>query len=121
MASPSQLARQGAHWAVHLGNSLRGSVAALLDVASVRAWWHWQSTNPQARSVLGHVAWSLLAALLPALVLEWLARRLLRRAYTALAARRERGSEDGAPQAASARAQGPQRRPPTTPRSQQSD
>ncbi|CAE6723686.1 mechanosensitive ion channel family protein [Paraburkholderia domus] len=95
----SQLARQGAHWAVHLGNSLRSSVAALLDVASVRAWWHWQSTNPQARSVLGHVAWSLLAALLPALVLEWLARRLLRRAYTALAARRERGSEDGAPQA----------------------
>ncbi|MGE8490276.1 MAG: mechanosensitive ion channel protein, partial [Paraburkholderia nemoris] len=31
----SQLARQGAHWAVHLGKSLRGSVAALLDVASV--------------------------------------------------------------------------------------
>ncbi|MFM0209304.1 mechanosensitive ion channel [Paraburkholderia sediminicola] len=96
----SQLARQGAHWAAHLGTSLRGSVAALLDVASVRAWWHWQSTNPQARSVLGQVAWSLLAALLPALVLEWLARRLLRRAYAALAARRERGDEDGAAQAA---------------------
>ncbi|REE21958.1 small-conductance mechanosensitive channel [Paraburkholderia sp. BL27I4N3] len=85
----SQLARQGAHWAVHLGASLRSSVAALLDVASVRAWWNWQSTNPQARAVLGHVAWSLLAALLPALALEWLARRLLRRAYRALAARRE--------------------------------
>ncbi|RKR39089.1 mechanosensitive ion channel domain-containing protein [Paraburkholderia sp. BL17N1] len=85
----SQLARQGAHWAVHLGASLRSSVAALLDVASVRAWWNWQSTNPQARAVLGHVARSLLAALLPALALEWLARRLLRRAYRALAARRE--------------------------------
>ncbi|MFM0100024.1 mechanosensitive ion channel [Paraburkholderia nemoris] len=95
----SQLARQGAHWAVHLGKSLRGSVAALLDVASVRAWWHWQSTNPQARGVLGQVAWSLLAALLPALALEWLARRLLRRAYTALAARRERDDEDSAAQA----------------------
>ncbi|MCX4139774.1 MULTISPECIES: mechanosensitive ion channel family protein [Paraburkholderia] len=95
----SQLARQGAHWAVHLGKSLRSSVAALLDLASVRAWWHWQSTSPQARGVLGQVAWSLLAALLPALALEWLARRLLRRAYMALAARRERGDEDGALQA----------------------
>ncbi len=96
----SQLARQGAHWAAHLGTSLRSSVAALLDVVSVRAWWHWQSTNSQARSMLGQVAWSLLAALLPALVLEWFARRLLRRAYTALAARRERGDEDGTAQAA---------------------
>jgi small-conductance mechanosensitive channel len=95
----SQLARQGAHWAVHLGRSLRSSVAALLDVASVRAWWNWQSTNPQARAVFGHVAWSLLAALIPALVLEWLARRLLRRAYRALAARRELADEDDAAQA----------------------
>ncbi|WP_434110501.1 mechanosensitive ion channel family protein [Paraburkholderia caffeinilytica] len=95
----SQLARQGAHWAAHLGTSLRNSAAALLDIGSVRAWWHWQSTNPHARSVLGQVVWSLLAALLPALGLEWLARRLLRRAYTALAARRERGDEDSALQA----------------------
>jgi small-conductance mechanosensitive channel len=95
----SQLARQGAHWAMHLGLSLRGSVAALLDVASVRAWWNWQFTNPQARSVLEHVAWSLLAALMPALALEWLARRLLRRGYAALAARREQGDEDSAPNA----------------------
>ncbi|CAE6724047.1 mechanosensitive ion channel family protein [Paraburkholderia haematera] len=95
----SQLARQGAHWAVRFGISLRSSVAALLDVTSVRAWWHWQSTNSQARSVLGHVAWSLLAALLPALGLEWLARRLLRRAYAALATRRERGNDNAKPQA----------------------
>ncbi|MFM0736185.1 mechanosensitive ion channel [Paraburkholderia xenovorans] len=95
----SQLARQGAHWAVRLGDSLRRSLAALLDVSSVHAWWNWQLTNPQARSVLGHVLGSLLAALLPALALEWLARRLLRRAYRALAARREHGDEDTAPQA----------------------
>jgi len=93
----SQLARQGAHWAVHLGTSLRNSVTALLDVASVHAWWNWQLTSPQARSILAHVAWSLLAALLPALALEWLARRLLRRAYRALAARRERGDSVDAP------------------------
>ncbi|WP_429300885.1 mechanosensitive ion channel family protein [Paraburkholderia sp. GAS199] len=95
----SQLARQGAHWAVRFGDSMRRSLAALLDVASVRAWWNWQLNNPQARSVLAHVVWSLLAALLPALALEWLARRLLRRAYRALAARRELGDEDSAPQA----------------------
>nr|WKF61498.1 Moderate conductance mechanosensitive channel YbiO [Paraburkholderia busanensis] len=93
----SQLVRQGAHWAVHLGKSLRTSVAALLDTTSVRAWWNWQLNNPQARAVLGHVVWSLLAALLPALALEWLVRRLLRRAYMALAARRELGIGDEPP------------------------
>jgi small-conductance mechanosensitive channel len=90
----SQMARQGAHWAMHLGKSLRGSISALLDVASVRAWWNWQLTNPYARSTLVNVLWTLLAALVPALVLEWLARRLLRRAYEALAARRERNEQD---------------------------
>jgi moderate conductance mechanosensitive channel len=95
----SQLARQGAHWAVKLGESLRSSAGALLDVASVRAWWNGQLTNPQARAVLNHVVWSLLAALLPALALEWLARRLLRRAYKALAARRAQRDDDDASQA----------------------
>jgi hypothetical protein len=93
----SQLARQGAHWAVHFGASVRSSVGALLDVASVRAWWQWQSTNPHARAVLGQVAWSLLAALIPAFGIEWLARRLLRRAYKALAARHELADADDAP------------------------
>jgi small-conductance mechanosensitive channel len=89
----SQLARQGAHWAVRFGMSSRRSIAALLDVSSVHAWWNWQSTDPQARSMLGRVLGSLLAALLPALALEWVTRRLLRRAYAALAARRERNEE----------------------------
>ena len=92
----SQMARQGAHLVMHLGKSLRGSVAALLDVASVRAWWNWQLTSPHARAVLVNVTWSLLAALLPALALEWLARRVLRRAYQALAARREQDELDRA-------------------------
>ncbi len=108
----SQLARQGAHWAVHLGTSLRNSVAALLDVASVRTWWNWQSTSPQARSTLIHVAWSLLAALLPALVLEWFARRLLRRAYKALAARREQGDQDDLPVDVAPPADAPNAAPP---------
>ncbi|HZZ14204.1 MAG TPA: mechanosensitive ion channel protein, partial [Paraburkholderia sp.] len=95
----SQLAHQGAHWAVRFRNSMRGSIAALLDVSSVRAWWNWQSNNPQARSTLWHVLGSLLAALLPALALEWLARRLLRRAYLALTGRRDDTGEDAAARA----------------------
>ncbi|HEY2020012.1 mechanosensitive ion channel family protein [Paraburkholderia sp.] len=90
----SQIARQGAHWVRHLATSLRGSLAALFDVASVRAWWHGQVNNPHARAVLFEVVWSLLAALLPALLIEWLTRRLLRRVYTAIAARREQTPPD---------------------------
>ncbi|SMG56137.1 mechanosensitive ion channel family protein [Paraburkholderia susongensis] len=90
----SQIARQSEHWASYLAKSLRGSVAALLDVASVRAWLNSQFTNPHARAALFEVLWSLLAALIPALLLEWLTRRVLRRAYFALAARRERAMQD---------------------------
>ena len=84
----SQLARQGAHGAVQVAVALRRSLAALLDVASVRGWWGDLINNPQQRTVLGKILLSVLGALLPALALEWLARRLLRRALTALAVRR---------------------------------
>ncbi|NUX99382.1 mechanosensitive ion channel domain-containing protein [Paraburkholderia youngii] len=90
----SQIARQGAHYVGYLATSLRGSIAALLDVASVRAWWNWQFANPHARVVLLKVLSSLLAALIPALLLEWLTRRLLRRVYRAIAARREAAQQD---------------------------
>jgi small-conductance mechanosensitive channel len=82
----SQLARQGAHWAMQVGNALRRSAAALLDLSSVQAWWADLIVNPQHRAALGGIALALLGALLPALALEWLTRRLLRRAIVALAA-----------------------------------
>jgi small-conductance mechanosensitive channel len=84
----SQLARQGAHGAVQVAGALRRSLAALLDVSSVRGWWGDLLSSPQKRAVLGDILLSLLGVLLPALALEWLARRLLRRAITALAVRR---------------------------------
>ncbi|CAG4890427.1 mechanosensitive ion channel family protein [Paraburkholderia gardini] len=83
----SQLARQGAHWLAHGGASLRHSVAALLDVASVRAWWHNALVNPDGRALLGRVVLTLLSALLPALAFEWLAHRLLRRPREVVIAR----------------------------------
>ena len=84
----SQLARQGAHGAVQVAGALRRSLVALLDVSSVRGWWTSLINSPQQRAVLGKILLSLLGTLLPALALEWLARRLLRRAITALAVRR---------------------------------
>ncbi|SEA91773.1 mechanosensitive ion channel family protein [Paraburkholderia sartisoli] len=90
----SQLARQGAHWLAHGGASLRHSVAALLDVSSVRAWWHNALVNPDRRALLGRVVLALLVALVPALAFEWLAHRLLRRPREALIARHaKRASE----------------------------
>ena len=82
----SQLARQGAHGMVLVAKALRRSVAALLDVSSVRAWWADLMTSPRHRAELGGIALALLGALLPALAFEWLTRRLLRRAIFALAA-----------------------------------
>ena len=82
----SQLARQGAHWMVQVAKALHRSVAALLDMSSVRAWWADLMASPRHRAELGGIAFALLCALLPALALEWLTRRLLRRAILALAA-----------------------------------
>ncbi|MGF6933320.1 small-conductance mechanosensitive channel [Paraburkholderia sp. UCT70] len=113
----SQLAREGSHYAGYLATSLRGSIAALLDVASVRAWWNWQFANPHARAVLFKVLWSLLAALIPALVLEWLARLLLRRVYRAIAERREaalQDDNDNSPPPAHAAGAAPAGHPPTS-------
>ena len=84
----SQLARQGAHWLARGGASLRHSAAVLLDVSSVRAWWHNALVNPDGRALLGRVILTLLVALVPALALEWLAHRLLRRPREAVIARR---------------------------------
>ena len=84
----SQLAREGAHGAVQVAGALRRSLAALLDVTSVRVWWIALMNDPQQRGELGTIVLTLLGALIPALAFEWLTRRLLRKALTALANRR---------------------------------
>lgn len=71
---------------VQVAEALRRSVAALLDVSSVRAWWADLMTSPRHRAELSGIALALMGALLPALALEWLTRRLLRRAIFALGA-----------------------------------
>ncbi|MEM5436278.1 mechanosensitive ion channel domain-containing protein [Paraburkholderia diazotrophica] len=106
----SQLARQGAHWLAQGGATLRRSVAVLLDTSSARYWWNVQLSDPRERAKVGGVLLALIGTLLPSIVLEWIVRRVLRRARAAIIARREpREARDAAHQAeedAAARAAG---------------
>ncbi|OXI31683.1 mechanosensitive ion channel protein [Burkholderia sp. AU16741] len=84
----SMLVRQGSRWATQIGNALQESLHSLLDIGSVGSWWHAKLVRADERADLTRTLGILLAVLLPALVVEWLAKRLLRRALAALAARR---------------------------------
>ncbi|ALL66647.1 Potassium efflux system KefA protein [Paraburkholderia caribensis MBA4] len=85
----SQLVRQGAHWITQGGMTLKRSVAVLLDTSSARYWWNVQLSDPHERARVFGVLLALIGTLLPAIALEWLARRLLRRARAAIILRRE--------------------------------
>ncbi|WP_175112269.1 mechanosensitive ion channel family protein, partial [Paraburkholderia solisilvae] len=85
----AQLARQGAHWIEQAAASTRHSIVVLLDTASVRDWWRGEIQNPQERARLASILLAIFGTLLPAIVIEWIARRLLRRSRVAIAERRE--------------------------------
>ncbi|RQU81159.1 mechanosensitive ion channel protein [Burkholderia cenocepacia] len=84
----SMLVRQGSRWAAQIGNALQESLRSLLDIGSVGSWWRDKLVRADERANLTRTLGILLAVLLPALVVEWLAKRLLRRALAAVAARR---------------------------------
>ncbi|AFQ51238.1 mechanosensitive ion channel family protein [Burkholderia cepacia] len=88
----SMLVRQGSRWAGQIGGALNESLRSLLDVGSVGSWWHDRMVRADERADLAHSIWVIVAVLVPALVVEWFARRLLRRALTALTARRTESS-----------------------------
>ncbi|KXU86071.1 mechanosensitive ion channel protein [Caballeronia megalochromosomata] len=83
----SQLSRQAGHWLVQIGAGLRHSTVALLDFGSVISWWRDRTSSEQGRALIGHVAWTVLASLVPALLLEFLCLRLLKRPRARIAAR----------------------------------
>jgi moderate conductance mechanosensitive channel len=85
----AQLARQSAHWLEEAGMSVKRSTIVLLDTASVRGWWRDEMQNPQERTRLTGILLAIVGTLLPAIVIEWIARRLLQRARIAIAARRK--------------------------------
>ncbi|UTV58049.1 mechanosensitive ion channel family protein [Burkholderia arboris] len=84
----SLLVRQGSRWTTEIGGALKESLRSLLDIGSVGSWWHDRLVRADERANLTHAIWIMLAVLAPALFVEWLAKRLLRRALAAVAARR---------------------------------
>ncbi|EAY70104.1 Small-conductance mechanosensitive channel, partial [Burkholderia dolosa AU0158] len=90
----STLVRQGSRWVADIGGALRQSLHSLLDIDSVDDWWRDTLARADARAALARSLWILIAVLAPAFLAEWLARRLLRRALTTLAARRAGASHD---------------------------
>lgn len=100
----SQLMHQGSHWAAQIGRALRDSMRSLLDVGSVGAWWRAKLTHADERADFVSFLQLIVAALAPALLIEWFARRLLRRALAALAARRAGGGPAGEPSAGASHA-----------------
>ncbi|VWC54529.1 mechanosensitive ion channel protein [Burkholderia lata] len=93
----SMLVRQGSRWTTEIGGALKESLHSLLDVGSVGSWWHDRLVRADERADLAHALWIIIAVLVPALVVEWFAKRLLRRALAALAARRAGTSPPTAP------------------------
>ncbi|WP_334034541.1 mechanosensitive ion channel family protein [Burkholderia cepacia] len=96
----SMLVRQGSRWATEIGGALKESLRSLLDVGSVGSWWHDRLVRADERADLAHAFWIIVAVLVPALFVEWLAKRLLRRALAAVAARRADTSPRTAPDSA---------------------
>ncbi|VWC04045.1 mechanosensitive ion channel protein [Burkholderia lata] len=96
----SMLVRQGSRWTTEIGGALKESLHSLLDVGSVGSWWHDRLVRADERADLAHALWAIIAVLVPALVVEWFAKRLLRRALAALAARRAGTSPPTAPDSA---------------------
>ncbi|WP_175921488.1 mechanosensitive ion channel family protein [Burkholderia latens] len=89
----SMVVRQGSRWAGEIGGALNESLRSLLDVGSVGRWWHERLANADARANLARALAIIVAVLVPALVVEWFAKRLLRRALAALSARRAEASD----------------------------
>ncbi|KVH76161.1 mechanosensitive ion channel protein [Burkholderia cepacia] len=115
----SMLVRQGSRWATEIGGALKESLHSLLDVGSVGSWWHDRLVRADERADLAHAFWIIVAVLVPALFVEWLAKRLLRRALAAVAARRADTSRRTAPDSATPDAADPADAPDTAPASSQ--
>ncbi|KVV44887.1 mechanosensitive ion channel protein [Burkholderia territorii] len=96
----SMLVRQGARWVGEIGGALNESLHSLLDVGSVGIWWHERLVSADERADLTRSLFVILAVLVPAIVAEWFAKRLLRRALAALGTRRAESSRRAEPEPA---------------------
>ena len=83
----SQISHEASYWLVGISSGLRRSVVALLDYGSVLQWWRQRMLTASGRALIGQVIWSISISLLPALLLEYLSSRWLRRLRARIAAR----------------------------------
>ena len=74
-----QLSSHVARSAQAIGRRLLHSRSALSDFGSARAWWNSKLNTPQGRALIVDLLRVLLAAFVPALVIEWAVRRLVRK------------------------------------------
>lgn len=81
----SQLSHQTVRSVREVGTAVKRSMAALLDVQSVHAWWRYEMTSAWGRAQLKQLARTLAAALIPAWLIGALARRALKKRITMLA------------------------------------
>jgi small-conductance mechanosensitive channel len=83
----SQISHEAGYWLVELSSGLRRSVTSLLDYGSVMQWWRQRMATASGRALIGQVIWTISISLLPALLLEYLSSRWLRRLRARIAAR----------------------------------
>jgi len=83
----SQISHEAGYWLVELSSGLRRSFTSLLDYGSVMQWWRQRMATASGRALIGQVIWTISISLLPALLLEYLSSRWLRRLRARIAAR----------------------------------
>jgi len=89
-----ELSAHAAHSARMIGRRLLHSRSALSDFSSARAWWDSKLHTPQGHTLLVDLLRIMLATLAPALVIEWVVRRLVRKPRTRIASIAERAADD---------------------------
>ncbi|TKC92400.1 mechanosensitive ion channel [Trinickia terrae] len=84
----AQLSHLGVRGVRTVGDALGRSTSALLDLQSVRAWWTDEMASAQDAALLRHLAWVVLATLIPAFILAALTYYLFKKRVRALVGRK---------------------------------
>jgi small-conductance mechanosensitive channel len=90
----ARLSHQVGHGVRTVGDAFGRSTMALLDTQSVRDWWRDEISNPRGLALLRHLAWVVLATLIPAGLLSAAMRYLFKKRVMALVGRKMELEED---------------------------
>ncbi|HTH60801.1 MAG TPA: mechanosensitive ion channel domain-containing protein [Paraburkholderia sp.] len=89
-----QLSSHAARSARMIGQHLLHSQLALSDLSSARAWWTSKLHTPEGHALLTDLLRVLLSTLAPALIVEWLIRRLVQKPMRGIASMAARSADD---------------------------